>query len=423
MTIEGSITGSNNANLDDEVRLTGMSLTIAMSEWMKAKDAALASKKPFTEPRPNSRAYLDLKGAELIAQREKIAKEEQEKMEAQRKKNPDFFEKISNRPEEKQVLGVVEIKKEIKKEKKKYVESILSNPENLKALKEMLGDVYSHRPNPEDFIGAMDGTNFESEYSRESVFEDLKSVQMGRTFIEMKNQQFGESLKSKSEAGFEEGEILQTVIIDRVNKGWIPDMKGIMTCDFDDLKSGIDSAMRYKESAYFGVSLDMTIAEKTEIIEAKLQKNWDRYISKGHVPVIKYYIDPENPKDKGKRIMPKFVIGGSHEDLNRLANAYLNDDLESVADDPLKYTIISQIDAQLSKIQDFYSSLENISNPKFDFARKQYARFADFFEEIKKSIDYYNMMDTEEIREHRENNAIYRTCKNFVPKISQKLAA
>lgn len=423
MTIEGSITGPNSANLDDEVRLSGMDLTLAMSEWMKAKEVALANKKPFTEPRPNSRAYLDLKGAELAAQREKASQKEQEKLEAKRKKDPEFFEKISFRPEEKQILGVIGIKQEVRKEKKKYVESILSNPENLKMLKEMLGDVYSHRPNPEDFIGAMSGTNFESEYSRETVFEDLKSVQVDRTFIDMKNNQFGESLKSKSEAGFEDGEILQTVIIDRVNNGWIPDMKGIMTCDFDDLKSGIDSAMRYKESGYFGVSFDMTIAEKAEIIDAKLQKNWDRYISKGHVPIIKYYIDPENPNDKGKRIMPKFVIGGSHEDLNRLAHAYLTNDLESVMDDPLKYTVISQIEAQLEKILEFYFGPENTNNPKFDFARKQYIRFRDFFEEIKISIDYYNKSDTEEVRAHRDNNVIYKTCKNFIPKNNRKLAA
>jgi hypothetical protein len=118
MTIEGSITGPNSANLDDEVRLSGMDLTLAMSEWMKAKEVALASKKPFTEPRPNSRAYLDLKGAELAAQREKAFQKEQEKLEAKRKKDPEFFEKISFRPEEKQILGVIGIKQEVRKEKK-----------------------------------------------------------------------------------------------------------------------------------------------------------------------------------------------------------------------------------------------------------------------------------------------------------------
>lgn len=94
MTIEGSITGPNSANLDDEVRLSGMDLTLAMSEWMKAKEVALASKKPFTEPRPNSRAYLDLKGAELAAQREKAFQKEQEKLEAKRKKDPEFLRRF-----------------------------------------------------------------------------------------------------------------------------------------------------------------------------------------------------------------------------------------------------------------------------------------------------------------------------------------
>lgn len=421
MTIEGSITGPNSANLDDEVRLSGMDLTLAMSEWMKAKEVALASKKPFTEPRPNSRAYLDLKGAELAAQREKAFKIEQEKLEVKRKKDPEFFENISNRPPEKHVVGMIEIKEEIVK-KRSQMEMLLRDPEIVKALKDKLKSVYEHTPDPKNFIGMSDASEGAEFYSEQTILGDIRRVEDVRFNIDSGNSLYGESLKKRREAGFEKSEIFQMIVIDRLNDGWIPEMKATRTHDFDDL-DGKDAVMQYKKHTYFAASLDMTINPDPAVIEEKMQKNWDRYIMKGILPRVKYYEDPENSQNRGKRIMPIFVIGGSPEDLEYLANAYLEDNLSSVADHPLKYTIVSQIEAQLDMILEFYFNDENSDNPKFDFARKHYARFSEFFQQVKESIQYKQKENQEDIRAHRENNVIYKTCRNFIPRINNKLAA
>ena len=289
-------------------------------------------------------------------------------------------------------------------------------------LKEKLRSVYDHTPNPMNFIGISEETENEDFYSEQTILNDIQHVKEVRSFIDSEDAKYGESLKKRREAGFDQSEIFQIMIIDQINKGWVPEMIGSRTYDFDDLE-GSDAVFQYKKKSYFAASFDMTINQEKEAIENKLQKNWERYIVTGILPRVKYYEDPENSKNRGKRIMPKFIIGGSNEDLEQLTDAYLNNDLESVAEYPLKYTIISQIEIQLDKILDFYFSPENIDNPKFDFARKQYTRFEDFFEEIKNSVDYYNKMDTDEISEHRENNAIYKVCKSFGPKIDSRLAA
>ena len=325
------------------------------------------------------------------------------------------------------IVGNIELPEEETKKEKKIIKNLFENPETLKKLKEKLKPVYEHRPDPMHFIGIAKGTEFEKEYTQEAIEKDIKYYQISRLGIEMQNAQYGESLKDKNDSSFEHGEILQTIIIDRINNGWIPEMEAIMTHDIDDLKAGIDSVMQYKKEAYFGASFDMTISEKPEIIEHKIQKNWEYYVFKGKVPYVKYFEDPKHPETRGRRVMPKFVIGGSREDLEQLTNAYLADDMTVLDMHPLKYAVIAQVDAQLEKILDFYNKPENILHFKFNHAREQYIRFKEFLNDIKQSIQYDQVTaENPEVKKYIENNKVYQISKEYIPRtdfINERKAA
>jgi hypothetical protein len=306
---------------------------------------------------------------------------------------------------------------------KKMIKNFFESPEALTAIKEKLSNVYTNRPDLKTFINGVKGKYAEL-YTEESVNEDIKYVEMNRSLITIGNERYGESLTAKHEAGFEHGEILQAIIIDQINNNnWLPDMKGIMTSDYDDLKVGIDCALRYEKDTYFGTSFDMTISEKEEVVEAKMQKNWDRYITKGKIPTLKYFEDPDNHEIKGRRSLPKFVIGGSRDDLESILTAYSNNDFESIANHSLKYTIIAQIDAQLTRDWEFYHAEENKDKQEFTFAREQYDRFKAVFDDIKRAVNFDEKIQEEVNASHLSKNTIYSVAKNFTPHTEEKVAA
>ena len=370
-------------------------------EWLIAKEKAIKEGKPVP-PRPGTPKYLEIKEAEITEKEQETVKE----------KKPEL---VSHRPQIGfNVLGSIQLIEQKRRGPRLERKSILDTEEARFALREKLSDVYVHRPNPENFIGAMEGTLYAKEYTEEKITADIKYLETILANIDDKNARYGEWLEDKIEAGFEAGEMLQAMIIDRLNNGWLPEMEAIMTAVVDDVRVGIDSAMKYKKDTYFGTSLDMTVSEDDTVIKNKIDKYWTQYVRKGKIPVVKYFEDPENPTIRGRRVMPKFIIGGSHDDLEVIAKAYLDDDLTSIANHPLKYGIVSQIDAQLYKIIDFYKeNLDDTKNgEKYREALAEYSHFADIFEEIKKEIKYTEAMETEEVKEYLGKNKIFQISKN-----------
>jgi hypothetical protein len=65
-----------------------------------------------------------------------------------------------------------------------------------------------------------------------------------------------------------------------------------MTSDFDDLL-GVDLVTKHKDGGYFGTAYDTTVSSNPDNIKNKLSKNWKNNISKGALPVVKYFQDPD----------------------------------------------------------------------------------------------------------------------------------
>jgi len=345
-----------------------------------------------------------------------VSIEEEERLKMELDNSPIQEKEIEHIPLPKLAVnkfGKIELTPEVKKEKRKAPESIFEDTTALTSMKEKLKDVYVNRPDPMSFVGTVSG-KYAEEYTKEKVEADIKYQQMARFDIELRNTKYGDALSKNLEMGFQDGEILQAIIIDQINKNnWLPRMKGIMTSDVDDLRVGIDCAFRYEKDMYFGTSFDMTISEEEEVIEDKLRKNWDRYIAQGKIPTLKYFEDPDNHEVRGRRSMPKFIIGGSREDLRSIARAYMDNDFETIANHPLKYAIVAQIDAQLTKIEEFYSTEENLKNIKFAFAREQYTHFREVFEEIKQSVDFNEKVVDGEIDRYIQKNIVYQLSSSY----------
>lgn len=250
----------------------------------------------------------------------------------------------------------------------KQKESIRDNLPMQLELARKLESVYEHRPDIRNFEGAMKGTKQESEYTKEAIQKDVEYVDSTRAKIEEKNSSQGKEVLDSTEIGFQLSEILQAMIVDRLNNHWFKNFQAIMTSDYDDLRSGIDAVFKHETGVQLGASFDFTVATQEKIIYKKLKDEWEKHVVKGSVPVLKYYEDPDT-HEKKSLLVPRFIIGATVADVEELAHAYINNDSAILDNHPFKYLMLQQIEEQLQSVLDEY---ELNPDPKYDFAKKKY---------------------------------------------------
>lgn len=288
--------------------------------------------------------------------------------------------------------------------------SILDSLENQLKLTRILGNVYENRPDMKKFIGSMKGTKYESEYTKEAISRDEEYVENTRKAIEKENSSFGEARFNYLEGGFQLSEILQAMIVDRMNNNWYKDCKSIMTADFDDLnpETNIDGLLKHNKNGYMGMSFDFTVSNKKEVIDEKLKKEWFN-VKKGKIPVVKYFEDPDT-KEKGNLLVPKFIIGASKTDVEELATAYLKNDKEALDNHPLKYLILLQIEEQLQTILDFYEV--NSYGETLKSARLQYERIEKILRIMRNDIHLDTNMNVD-LHEYSKKSVTLDRIRNF----------
>jgi len=276
-------------------------------------------------------------------------------------------------------------------------------------LAKKLEKVYENRPNPRAFVGSMQGTKYEKDYTLDMVKKDEQYVEEKRAKIEEKNNSKSQTDINYAEQGFQLSEILQAMIVDRMNKNWFKDCKAIMTTDFDDLRVGIDAVMKHEKGGYLGASFDFTVSNQDKIIYEKLNNHWKNNVIDGKIPTVKYFEDPDT-KQKGKLIVPKFIIGASKKDVEELANAYLADNKTVLDNHPLKYLMLLQIEEQLQTVLDYYETTDTKS---FEFAKTQYERIQTLLRSMKNEIHLDEKMHEVDLHEYSKQSIALDMIKRF----------
>jgi len=287
---------------------------------------------------------------------------------------------------------------------------ILNSLEKQLALARRLEKVYQNRPNPRDFIGAMAGTKSAGEYTREKIEEDEKYVNDTKAVIEKSNKEKGLEIFSMLESGFSLSEMMQAMIVDRINKGMFPNFKAIMTSERDDLRVGIDAVLKREEGKYLGAAFDFTVSSKESDIENKLQKSW-LFEIKGHsIPIVKYFKDLDTGF-KGSLMVPKFIIGGSKKEIEFFTEKYLEGKENELNEHPFKYLMVKQIEEQLKAALLFFE--KNNNKKEYDFIHSQYKKIDLFIKELKKDINYNEYIKSKEFFEYKKQNIAYNSMKRF----------
>lgn len=282
-------------------------------------------------------------------------------------------------------------------------ESILDSIENQLVLTRKLGDVYDNRPDLNSFVGAMKGTKYEEKYTEESIRMDEEYVENTRKKIDESNSSGGRQNLDNKEIGFQLSEMMQAMIVDRLNNHWFKNFQAVMTSDFDDLKVGIDAVLKHEKGTYLGAAFDFTVTNQDTIIYKKLKKEWEDHVVKGSIPTVKYFEDPDT-KEKKSLLVPKFIIGASKKDVEDMAQAYIVNDVEVLENHPLKYVILQQIEEQLQTVLDYHET--NPDNEKLAFARRQYEAIQKLLRIMKNDIHIDENMNVDLHEYSKENKAL-----------------
>jgi hypothetical protein len=300
--------------------------------------------------------------------------------------------------------------KEFQPELPKQETGILNNQDNLIKLSQKLEKVYENRPNPRDFVGSMQGTKYENEYTKDTIEKNEQYVQETRAKIEQRNSSKGQENLNHLEGGFQLSEILQAMVVDRMNKNWFKDCKAIMTSEFDDLRVGIDAVIKHEKGGYLGASFDFTVLNQDKKIYDKLDNHWKNNVIDGKIPTVKYFEDPDT-KQKGKLLVPKFIIGASKRDVEELASAYINDNKEVLDNHPFKYLMLLQIEEQLQTVLDYYETIGD--NESFKFAKTQYERIQTLLRSMKNEIHLDEKMHDIDLHEYSKKSIALDMMKRF----------
>ncbi len=287
-------------------------------------------------------------------------------------------------------------------------EGVLDNLEKQVDLAKRLKEVYDHRPDPTNFVGAMRGTKAEQEYTQEKINEDIEYVKNRKNLIDKQNNERGNI--SIIEGGFALSEMMQAMIIDRINNGMFPKFKAVMTSERDDLRVGIDAVLKRDEGKYLGAAFDFTVASNVNIIGNKLEKEWEDHVVRHEIPVVKYFEDPDTGERKSL-MTPRFIIGGSKREIELFASMYLEGKEEELNNHPFKYLMIKQIDEQLKSALKFFE--EQKDDKSYDFIKNQYKKIQIFIEELKEEVSYSNFANTKEFYDYKKSSVAYNTMREF----------
>ncbi len=289
-------------------------------------------------------------------------------------------------------------------------EGILNNIQNQLILARKLQSVYDNRPNIDTFIEIPVEDKFVHLYTKEQIEKDKAYVADRRAKIEEQDRSLGQENFEYREGGFQLSEIMQAMVVDRLNKHWYKDCTTTMSSDFDDIAHGIDAAMKGRTGDFLGLSFDFTVSRKEEILENKLKNNWDENVKEGKIPTMKYAEDPDTKK-KGPLLVPKFIIGASKKDVEDLAQAYLDDDVEALENHPFKYVLLQQIEEQLQTALDYY--VTEPDNETLRFAKGKYDRLQNLIRIIKNQIHLDENIQNLDLYQYSKNNIALETMRRF----------
>lgn len=194
---------------------------------------------------------------------------------------------------------------------------------------------------------AIDPNEFVGVYGVDAVARDIKYVE------DMKKLFDKETSVQKQWADVFEAVFYQHAEL----SNWLgDDAHTIMASEYDDIKNGIDVAVRIENITgsfpYVGMGIDVTFGSTSV---AKKMKRLFGEIEKGELGKMRYFMDPDyDDRFKGELSkMPHIVVGVERSHVIELSRQWLNGEKKALAENPIQLVVLQQVMEQLKAFRDF----------------------------------------------------------------------
>ncbi len=164
------------------------------------------------------------------------------------------------------------------------------------------------------------------------------------------------------------------------------------TSRFDDLKSGIDSAVEIEEEdknsfSYLGLAFDISYT-------SDLGKKFERIkkeIDAGKLSEIKYFNSPRSGR-KTLQNVPRLVLAVDGKTANQMIDMWVNNEKESLANHPIQLQALKEFELQLKTFEK-YCRVVNKNNEIADIYKHALERVKKLIDDKKKKFPNFSGED------------------------------
>lgn len=193
---------------------------------------------------------------------------------------------------------------------------------------------------------AIDPNQFISVYGESAVLRDLKYVREMKKLFDV-----GSQVQKKW------ADVFEAVFYEAEQANWLgDDAHTILASEYDDIKNGIDVAVRMADSSrafpYIGMGIDVTFGSTS--VERKMKRLFDE-IGKGNLGTMRYFMDTEfDDRFKGELSkIAHIVVGVERSHVIELARQWMNGEKKALENNPIQLVILQQIMEQLTTFRDY----------------------------------------------------------------------
>jgi len=187
-------------------------------------------------------------------------------------------------------------------------------------------------------------------------FADLYNVPKDKEYVQKLKKIFEEENSPQEKENKKLATVLEAILHIQIEQNCYlgDDVKTISTCEFDDIKNGIDQILEIgdedeKNIRHLAIAVDITFSVD---VYKKIKKIKEK-IKSGKLAVIKYFKSDVLHIRGEKGGIPEFVLGIDKNNLENVIQLWLNDENKKLYYHPLHIIILDEILQQTKYYQNY----------------------------------------------------------------------
>jgi hypothetical protein len=158
--------------------------------------------------------------------------------------------------------------------------------------------------------------------------------------------------------------VLEALMIEQSElSNWLGDSVTVLkSTEYDDYINGVDMIAEWmeggQESQVLALAVDVTSG--TDAIRKKMERI-RREIDSGSLGTIKYFATSDGTFRGQRLLVPRVVIGASHETIKDAARLWNANEKKSLGNHTIQHSVLSQVDQQLSLMQRYAEARGSIA--------------------------------------------------------------